>query len=135
MRTQASILLHPSLLLNANDRLHWARKGEKTATLRMLGRNLGQQLDPADGRKLIVYTLGMLDRRRRDDANLHPSAKAWTDGLVDAGVLVDDSKEYVQGPLITIGELSPEASKRPTHTRRVQVTVSLLPPTEHWETA
>lgn len=130
MRTQASIMIHPDLLLNANDRLHWSPKGEKTAALRLLGRDLGQRLDPSTGRRLVVYTLGLLDRRRRDEANWHPSAKAWTDGLVDAGIFPDDSKEYVQGPLITIGELSPEASKRPTHTRRIQVTCTILEPRE-----
>jgi hypothetical protein len=129
-RTQASLMILPGRMINANQRLHWATKGEKTAALRLLGRWLGDQLDPADGRRLVVYTLGLLSRRRVDPANFHPSAKALTDGLVDAGVFPDDSDEYVQGPLITIGELSPEASKRPTHTRRVQVTCTLLEPRE-----
>lgn len=130
MRTQAAIMVHPDLLINANDRLHWARRTNLTAALRMLGRSLGQQLDPPARRVLVVYTLGMLTRGRRDPSNWHPSAKAWTDGLVDAGVFPDDSAEYVQGPLVGIGELSPEASKRPTHTRRVQVTVTLTEPRE-----
>jgi len=123
-------MVHPSLLINANDRLHWSRKMERTAALRMLGRNLGQQLDPAAGRVLVVYTLGMLDRQRRDPANWQPSAKAWTDGLVDAGVFPDDSDAHVEGPILGIGELSPEASRRPTSSRRIQVTVTLTAPRE-----
>lgn len=130
MRTQASIMVHPSLLINANDRPHHFDKAEKTAALRTLGRHLGQQLDRADGRKLVIYTLGMLDRQRRDPANWHPSAKAWTDGLKDAGVFPDDSDEYVQGPLVAIGALSPEASRRPARLRRIQVTVTITDPTE-----
>lgn len=130
MRTQASIMVLPGRLINANDRLHWATKGEKTAALRLIGRWMGDQLDPVPGRVLVVYTLGLLSRRKVDPANWHPSAKAWTDGLRDAGVFPDDHDEWVQGPLITIGELSPEASRRPTHIRRIQVTCTILEPRE-----
>jgi Holliday junction resolvase RusA-like endonuclease len=38
------------------------------------------------------------DRRKRDSHNLFLSAKAAVDGLVDAGVLTDDSDEYLTGP-------------------------------------
>ncbi|MGH3499341.1 MAG: hypothetical protein ACRDQA_00330, partial [Nocardioidaceae bacterium] len=46
----------------------------------------------------IVYEYRPPDRRRRDTANLYPSAKACVDGLVDAGVLDDDDSEHLTGP-------------------------------------
>jgi crossover junction endodeoxyribonuclease RusA len=37
------------------------------------------------------------DRRRSDVGNVYPAAKAAIDGLVDAGVIPDDSDTYLQG--------------------------------------
>lgn len=127
MRTQASVLVHPSLLLNANQRLHWATKGEKTAALRFFGRQLGQQLQPVTGRVMVTFWFAMLDRsRRRDPQNWQPTTKALTDGITDAGVWPDDSSEWVKGPLIEFDEhLSPESAKRPPVTRRIKITVTL----------
>lgn len=124
-------MVHPGLLINANQRLHYQAKGRKAAALRLLGRDLGQQLDPAGDRRVrIVYTFGFLDRRSRDVDNLAPTTKALTDGIRDAGILIDDSDRYIEGPDRRTGPLSPEASKRPTHARRVRVTVTLTESTE-----
>ena len=46
---------------------------------------------------------------RWDPANWAPTAKACIDGLVDAGVLVDDSTRYVTGPDMRAGSVQPTA--------------------------
>jgi hypothetical protein len=47
------------------------------------------------------------DRRRRDAANWHDTAKPLTDGLVDAGVLDDDDSTRLDGPFMHIGDVHP----------------------------
>lgn len=43
-------------------------------------------------------TLVWADNRRRDPGNWYPTAKAIVDGLVDAGILIDDDHTKVVGP-------------------------------------
>lgn len=79
-------------LLNANHRLHWAKKARTTRAIRFAAcciarSNLVPQLERAH----VEGVYEPPDRRRRDPANLYPSFKAAIDGaLVDAGVLPDD---------------------------------------------
>jgi hypothetical protein len=51
----------------------------------------------------IVAELRFTDRRRRDPCNYYPTVKACVDGLVDVGVLHDDSADYVLGPDMRLG--------------------------------
>jgi crossover junction endodeoxyribonuclease RusA len=46
------------------------------------------------------------DNRRRDTTNLFPSIKAAMDGIVDAGVLKDDSDKYIVSYEIARGEFN-----------------------------
>lgn len=57
------------------------------------------QLDRAH----IIAELCFRDVRRRDPANYYPTVKAAVDGLVDAGVLIDDSARYLIGPDMRLG--------------------------------
>ena len=50
---------------------------------------------PRMARAQIVLTMTPADRRRRDATNLYAALKACEDGLVDAGILRDDSSAYV----------------------------------------
>ncbi|KKK62984.1 hypothetical protein LCGC14_2998840, partial [marine sediment metagenome] len=45
---------------------------------------------------LATTTFYVTDRRRRDMNNLDASLKALWDGIVDAGILADDSSEHLQ---------------------------------------
>lgn len=49
-------------------------------------------------RARVIGQVCFLDRRRRDPGNWYPTAKAAVDGLVDAGLLDDDSTRYLIGP-------------------------------------
>jgi crossover junction endodeoxyribonuclease RusA len=52
----------------------------------------------------IVCTVHKTRAGRWDAGNLYPTAKAIVDGLVDAGVIPDDSNEWVTGPDMRAGE-------------------------------
>ena len=103
MTSQAVTFTLPrALLINANDRTHWAQKAARTRGLRQLAAwhtNNGP-LDPITGRQHITVTYTFRDRRAvRDIANLHPSSKALVDGLQDSGVLPHgDDDAHVLGP-------------------------------------
>lgn len=83
--------------VTANQRLHWAEKGERTAALRKKSKTLHRDVDPMRSARLVV-TVRWPDHRRRDVANLAPTVKALVDGAVDAGVLPDDDDNHLVGP-------------------------------------
>ena len=55
---------------------------------------------------------------RYDAGNLYPTIKAILDGVVDAGLLVDDSNDYVIGPDLRHGGKGPA---------RIVLTVTEIP--------
>jgi crossover junction endodeoxyribonuclease RusA len=110
--------------LNANDRMHWRQKAALTKRVRettawrvkALGippaRHLTVQLHYAPGDK----------RKRRDPANLCATSKPAIDGLVDAGLVPDDTPEWVT-------ELMPVIDTAP-QPRRLWLEITVHPPTE-----
>lgn len=58
---------------------------------------------PALGQMHVIAECCFRDRRHRDPANYLDTAKACVDGLVDAGVVADDSAAYVLGPDMRLG--------------------------------
>jgi crossover junction endodeoxyribonuclease RusA len=99
-----------SLLLNSNQRLHWAQRARLTAHWRELAAALARQAKvPALARAHVLAAYLPPDRRRRDPANLYPTVKALVDGLVDAGVLPDDDATHLDGPDMRLGEPSKPA--------------------------
>lgn len=95
-------------LLNANDRVHWAKKARITRQLRDTACWLARhQKIPTLRCARIIAEYRPPDRRRRDPANWSPSAKAAVDGLVDAGVLPDDDARHLVGPDMRIGQATP----------------------------
>ena len=83
-------------LINANDRDHWRKSAGKTATIRSVARGQAKGI-PRLGKVKIKVIYYAPDNRRRDTTNLFPSVKAAVDGIVDAGVLKDDSDKFVIG--------------------------------------
>jgi hypothetical protein len=93
------------MVLTANQRQHWAPKARTTADLRQLGHIhavnssqswiAGQPLMP---RAHLTVRVGWPDKRRRDVANISPTIKALIDGIVDAGLLLDDDDTHLIGP-------------------------------------
>ncbi|KXT73153.1 Phage protein [Streptococcus sp. DD10] len=101
-------------MINANDRLHFQKKGKITKYLRGLA--CYQSMDlvcEADGlpfskdRPCIVkVTTYSPTRRKYDPPNWSPTVKAILDGLTDAGVWVDDNYEIIKTTSFSHGGLS-----------------------------
>ena len=88
--------------LNSNQRLHRLVHAKRTAAWRAAGKAAAEV--PFDVPVRIVCTVHKTRAGRWDAGNLYPTAKAIVDGLVDAGVIPDDSNEYVIGPDMRAGE-------------------------------
>lgn len=95
-------------LLTANDKLHWARKASLTKQLRRWGYLLGREGRGVErlhlARARVVFEVAYPDRRRRDRHNMAPTIKAMMDGLIDAGLLPDDSDGYLDGPETVVAD-------------------------------
>ena len=93
--------------LNSNQRLHWTEKARRTRIWRhaahgaVLGQHKGARFDVP---VRITVTIHKTRAGRYDVANYGVTAKAIVDGLVDAGVIPDDSNEWVTGPDMRAGE-------------------------------
>lgn len=75
------------------EQAHWMAKAEKL---------------PTGLEKIhIVATFQFRDKRRRDVHNLMPTLKAVVDGLVDYGLIPDDSTTYLTGPDLRVGATLP----------------------------
>ncbi|MCT1363337.1 hypothetical protein [Microbacterium sp. p3-SID131] len=89
--------------LNANQRLHWAQKAKLTRQIREWTDALAGANDIAPKTHVTVQlTWVVTDKRRRDSDNIYPTFKAMCDGLVDAGIVPDDTPQYMdkRAPLI-----------------------------------
>lgn len=98
----------PCDTINMNHRGHWSVRAKKARLWREAAyvEALRQVRPPrTQPPSLIVVTLPVQGRRRRDPHNLHPTLKPIVDGLVDAGLWPDDTPEYVEiaAPLLDVG--------------------------------
>lgn len=86
--------------LNANDRPHWAEKARKTKAIREAACVLARshRIPALDVVLVLAYVHPSTNRKKWDPANWYPSVKAAVDGLVDAGVVVDDDHGHLVGP-------------------------------------
>ena len=80
--------------LTANQRLHWRKRAHLTKQVRGATLDLTQQF-PAMRRIQVELTWWVNDNRRRDADNVVPTLKAICDGLVDAGIVPDDTPEFM----------------------------------------
>jgi crossover junction endodeoxyribonuclease RusA len=97
-------------LLNSNQRAgHWGHRQRLTLHLRAAaGWKAMQQQIPQLQRAHVLGIYEPPDLRKRDPANLYPSFKACIDGIVsDAGVLVNDDAEHLDGPDMRLGPVHP----------------------------
>ncbi|MBT0772320.1 hypothetical protein KIH74_25470 [Kineosporia sp. J2-2] len=96
-------VIDPHALLNANHRMHWRRKAERTRFWRELAMYTTRAALQAGTvvpmeRARIVAQFRFPTGHRRDVGNLAPTVKAIMDGLVDAGLLPDDDDKHLTGP-------------------------------------
>lgn len=85
--------------LSLNSRQHWAAKARVTRQVRQdVLVLLRAARVPACGRVVVQLGYTPRDRRRRDTDNLVATLKAVADGVVDAGVVPDDTPEFMGKP-------------------------------------
>lgn len=88
--------LTPSDILNLNHRTHWAvearLKKQWRDTVHLMCRSA--KIPPC-GHILVALHYAPAMSRRRDPDNLVASLKPACDGIVDAGVIPDDTSEFV----------------------------------------
>jgi crossover junction endodeoxyribonuclease RusA len=93
--------------LSDNDRGKWQAHHRTIAAWREAAAWSAQSARlPRLARAFILAELRFTTNRRRDPNNWYPTAKAAIDGLVDAGVFVDDNERVVIGPDMRIGQPS-----------------------------
>lgn len=89
--------------LNMNQRMHWAQKAKITKAIR---HEAFVRCRAARIRKANHITVQLhyqpKDNRRRDADNLVPTLKALCDGIVDAGIVLDDTPNYMTKIMPTI---------------------------------
>jgi crossover junction endodeoxyribonuclease RusA len=93
--------------LNSNDRRTWVRTHKPVRLWRqMAGWAAIQARVTPMTRAYVLAEFRFPDRRRRDPANWFPTVKACVDGLVDVGMLTDDSADNLIGPDLRLGPVS-----------------------------
>lgn len=115
----AITLDQPQDWLNANERAHWSRRSTLTRYWRDLACAKAKQARiPRLDRARVIVTAYKPTKRRFDAGNLHPTAKACVDGIVDAQILDDDDHLHLDGPDMRAG-VGP---------RRLVIQIISLPP-------
>lgn len=80
--------------LHLNQRMHHMAHAKKVAELRALAHAKARNL-PTMTRCRVELIWVVNTHTRRDDENPVPTLKALCDGLVDAGIVPDDTNEYM----------------------------------------
>ncbi|MGW1275532.1 hypothetical protein ACWD4V_01055 [Streptomyces tsukubensis] len=101
-------------LLTSNGRLHYMAAHRLTKRMRNEAALAARaHRVPQLRRAAVHYVLHPRPiTRRRDPGNWAPSAKAYIDGLVDAGVLPDDDADHLTGPYPVLGGPVPSGGAR-----------------------
>lgn len=84
-------------LLSLNDRMHWATKAVLVSQIRFEANWQARLSGLPTGLKRARLEMHFIppDRRRRDATNLVATFKPIEDGLVDYGLVPDDTPEYL----------------------------------------
>lgn len=101
--------LPPRVLSSNGSHGHWSKKSGAAKGYRQLCRLIARGFaENAPDRRRVSYTFGIKGARStgaycpRDVSNALAAFKAGQDGLVDAGILVDDSARWMELGSVTI---------------------------------
>jgi len=91
--------------LNSNDRDHWRVTSPIRAEWRRLAAVAAVEAGLPTGLGRVRIDGAVVKERAGsyDAMNFYPTAKAIVDGLIDHGMCVDDSNEFVEGPFLVEG--------------------------------
>lgn len=86
----------PALSLNAERKGHWSARHEHTVEIRQAFLLLAKKAKIGRHERITVTVHHEVHRGKLPDiGNCYPTAKAAIDGLVDAGVIPDDTGEHL----------------------------------------
>jgi len=97
--------------LNAERSAHWTARHAFTLKWRTDAYHLALMQRPIERfERPVMVTIQHWQKKgtMADTANVVPSAKACIDGLVDAGVITNDTGEYVAGILFLAPQRGPD---------------------------
>lgn len=96
-RREWTLTVPPIPLLSSNDRLHWAVKMRRVKDLRLAGFALARRrgVPPLRKAEIEVIVHPGYRTRKLDPPNWSDTSKPLIDGIIDAGVLPDDSAQYL----------------------------------------
>lgn len=89
-------LVHGKVPLTLNQRLHWREQRRRSAIIRSTVNLTTRNLHLGEHHHVTVrlhFATG--DNRRRDQDNLVATLKPAIDGLVDAGLIPDDTPDHI----------------------------------------
>ncbi len=97
--------------LNLNQRQHWAPKAHMTKVWRTQTECLAAIAKLPKGLDRVHITAHIIKptARQYDVHNLMPTLKACVDGLVDYGLIPDDTNDHLTGPDLRQGGKGPAA--------------------------
>ncbi|GHF33242.1 hypothetical protein GCM10010218_12920 [Streptomyces mashuensis] len=100
-----TLLMPYGELLTSNQRLHHMAEYRVRKRLRQEAALTARAHRlPRLERAAVYYVLHPRPiKRKRDPGNWAPTAKAYVDGLVDAGLVPDDNSDYLVGPYPEMG--------------------------------
>lgn len=94
----------PAPWLSANQRRDLRRQTPDRRAWRTAGQAHAHRVHlPKLQHVHVVAELRFADNRRRDPHNYYPTLKALIDGLVDYGLVPDDSHQFLVGPDVRYG--------------------------------
>lgn len=98
--------------LSLNDRTHWRTRARAVADLRALAKwkTIAAKIPPCGCVRIELHYIPR-DKRRRDPLNLVASLKAIEDGIVDAGVIPDDTPEHSIPTMPVIDQPNPNLAQ------------------------
>ena len=109
MPRQSKLVVLPwkAPVLNLNRKSHWAVKTRDTRTVREVTAVLCRDIDKANKiRVRLVYV--PKDNRRRDADNLVAMLKPICDGIVDAGIVPDDTPQFMEKLMPEVARADPK---------------------------
>ena len=85
--------------INSNQRYHRHQEAKMTKAWRETAAQRAMGIPQFEGQvRIVAHIYKPRDTYKFDPNNLADTTKAIVDGLVDAGLFIDDSREYVIGP-------------------------------------
>ena len=98
MRTETVSILLPAgqtYTSNQQRQMHWSRQSSINRHLRHRGAIEARGIQPMRRASLLIRVIHPRADKRRDPPNWWPTAKHLIDGVVDAGLIADDSSKYI----------------------------------------